>query len=582
MLKNFLRIAWRNLIRKKGYSAINILGLAVGMACCLLILMWVEDEMSYDRFHKQSDDIYRVVTELRYGERSTNLATTPAPLAPMLKQEIPDIMEYCRYYQYDGSLIQFTDKAFFERQIHFADPSFFKIFTFSPVEGNIESSLEDKRSIVITESIAQKYFGDGNALGQVLSIKGLGDFSVSAVLDEIPSNSHFQFDFILPFDNLIDLGEPLEGWGRMRYFTYILARENAYPDSLESKIAGFFKEHEIRIPAKLHLQSLRAIHFDSSFGYDFVVHGDRNYIYIFSIIALFVLLIACINFMNISIARASDRAREVGMHKVLGANRWALLRQFIGETLLVTFVSLLLAIVIVELFLPAYNSLVAKKISLFSNGIVHLIAVLLLFTIITGLFAGSYPALFLSSLHPSQVLKGVWQSGKKRTTFRKILVVSQFVISIFLISCTAIITNQLDYMRNKKLGFDKEQIIFVPLRDDTGQRYDALKKDLLHLSGVSRNKEMGIRKVLGASVSDIVFLLLKEFTRWIIIANFIAWPVAYFYMNRWLQAFAFRVNVSLWILLGAGIAALLIALLTVSYQAVRAATINPVDVIKYE
>jgi len=797
MFKNYLKIALRNIRRHKGFSFINIVGLAIGMACCILIVLFVRDELGYDSYHTQADQIYRVIkkTETK-GEMSVSLSTPP-PLGPALVHDFPDIVNYVRFISTleDEVLIGYKDKKFYETRFFFADQTVFNVFSFSLIKGNPETALQEPYSVLITEEIADKYFGEDDPLGKVLNFNNRDDYRITGVLRNIPHNSHFRFDFLASFVTLNHYFIlPLDDWGSCALYTYLLIPEKDSASEMEEKFGGFLQSHvgKDHWLKDLHLQPLTSIHLHSHFKGEIEANGEMAYVYIYSAIALLILLIASINFINLSTARHLNRAREVGMRKVLGANRAQVIRQYLGESVLLTFIALPVSLVLVELFLPVFNSLVKKELTV---GYIHnlpLVLAMVAVTFLIGAVSGIYPALFLSAFQPTRIFRGGFQSGSPRSRLRSILVLAQFSISILLIACTLIINNQLNYIRNKKLGFDKEHVLVLPLKERSilymyrsirnellqnpnvlkvaiasdapgqtginsnpflpegyekdnrifipnmrvdydfietmgieiaegrgffpefttdasqafilneaacrkigwesplgkqlewfpgGDRYkkgsvigvvkdfhfkslhreieplvlhiwpgsydnilirmrpDDIKGTLSYVqkiwntlapnfpfiysfldedfdklyrseerlgrifiyfsllsifiaslgliglasySAEQRTKEIGIRKVLGASVSNIVLLLSKEFTRWALLANFIAWPIAYSIMHSWLQNFAYRAGIGLGTFLFTATLTFLIALVSVGYQSLTAALADPVRSLRYE
>jgi len=785
LIKNYLKIALRNIKKHTWYSIINIAGLAIGMTCCILILLWVQDELSYDRFHENASDIYRVIQDINFADHSTTWTITQGPLGPSLKKDFPEIINATRITG-RGFRLTYNDRSF-DEVLGMADSSIFEMFTFPLIKGNPATALADPNSIVLTEEMAEKYFGEENPIGKTIQADNEYDFLVSGVLKKIPDNSHLQFDFIIPFIFGRELNYTVDRWGNSQFRTYVQIQKGIPPQEVIQKISGYlYEKPTIEKDARLNLQPLTRIHLHSNYEFD-SAHGDITYVALFSLVAFFILFIACSNFMNLATARSGNRAKEVGMRKVAGAHRSSIIKQFFGESILLAFIALFFSLIIVKLLLPAFNNLAAKELSLNISG--NLLDLLILFGIalLTGIISGSYPAIFLSSFQPVKVLKGSLRSGQKGSVFRKILVVTQFSLTILLIICTGIVYNQLNYLRNMKLGYDKEHMIYMGMRGDMRTNFDTLKNELLinsNISGVTassnvptygytfsnslwrwegqnpdeeilmravfidydyfktfgmeiaegrsyskefstdtteaiivneaavkamrmksplgkrlsineqnfqiigvvknynfrslrqgidplillfepqasrvlfaklksenisqtigyiekirekfapgypsnyhfldealddlyrseervgmifryfsvlaifisclglfglasfmaeqRTKEIGIRKVLGATVSNIVLLLTKEFTKWILVANIIVWPLAYYAANKWLQGFAFRTTIGLWIFILAAAMVLFIALLTVSYQSFKAATANPIDTLKYE
>ena len=786
MIKHYLKIVLRNIRRHKGYSFINITGLAIGMACCLLITIWVLDELSYDKFHEKSANLYRVEENQDYSGRNYHVCVTPYPLAPALKADIPEIADATRYFWTGGLLFRYKDKAFFEDDIRAVDPSFLNMFSYPLIKGDKNTALDSPYSLVINQEIAAKYFGEEDPLGKVISVNNEYDFTVTGLMKNVPHNSHLQFSMLIPYEFMKDTGKTREtDFGSNSIFTFIQLDEKASVDQVNKKIHGFIRDRNPESVTSLMLMPYTRLHLHQYFGWE--SSGEAiQYVYIFSIIALFVLLIACINFMNLSTARSANRAKEVGLRKVVGALKGHLIRQFYGESVLFALIALILAVGIVILLLPAFSSVADKPLSWNVTGIGMILAGLAAITLFTGLVAGSYPALFLSAFQPVRVLRGRIKSGAASSQFRKILVVIQFSLSILLIIGTTVVYKQMNYMKNRRLGWDKEHLVYIPLRSELQKSYPTLKSELAkdsrilgvtgtwmlptHLGsnaggadwegkdpnqevliginpvdfdfietlgiemaegrsfsreyssdlsktfivneevaklmgkesvigerfsfvgvkgaivGVMKNfhykpvrekieplaiivdpeqinyvlirippenipvslklientwnriipnypfeyhflnqifdsmyraeakigtllkyfailavfiaclglfglasftaeqrtKEIGIRKVLGANVSQVTLLLCREFFLLVLLANIIAWPSAYFIMKHWLQSYAYRTSLGLFIFIAALAAALLVALLSVSFQAVKAALSHPADSLRYE
>jgi len=800
MLKHYLKIALRHLLRHKVYSLINIGGTAIGLASCILIFLYVQDEAGYDRYHANFNRVYRVVNERTLNGATSQVAATPAPWAPILQKDYPEIESYARFYPAPGRwLVSHENKNFFEERFFAADSSVFRVFSWKLLAGDPQTALREPYSMVVTPQFAQKYFGSAEAINQTLVVNDSIAFKITAVMQNAPKNSHFTFDFLISFSTLPKMfGEWMVNHMRGPVlYAYLLMPENYHPGQFQPKLNAFIEKYVAEgararnLVITPRLQPLRDIHLFSNLEGEIAPQGNSTTLYIFAAIAGLILLMACINFINLSTARATLRAREVGVRKVVGSNRGGLIRQFIGESLVVGVAAMSLALVLVELLLPYLNLLSGKALSLrlFENPQFAFILVAITGTV--GLLAGIYPAFVLSAFSPATVLKGMtpFGAGGKLSWLRQAFVVFQFVISIALIIGTAVIFKQLYFLKTQKLGFDKEQIAVIPLHADqllrqarliknelarspaienismtTGvpaiavggdfvrpenapidqnvvtqilqvdeaflptfdlelmagsnfnavstwlQRVDfiinqtavkqfgfgspenALGKRLtvdvdytatvigvvkdfhtaslreqvaplllgnfmqprflavrikrgeiptalgfmqsawsklfpttpfeysfldqefarlyqseeqlgkivgqfsflaifiamLGLFGLSsfmtqqRTKEIGIRKVLGATIANILALFSKEFVWLVLMANLLAWPLAYYAMNQWLQEFAYRINIGWWIFTLAGGMALLIALLTVSTQAIKAALANPVEALRYE
>jgi len=793
MLNNYLKITIRNIRKNKGYSFINIFGLAVGMACCILILLWVKDELSFDRFHDNADVIYRV-TEHQYNSSGDYfpVAVTPWPLAEALKDDFPEIVDSARLRILSGRLISYKDKKFNERDFVAVDPSFLKMFSFPLVKGDISTALTEPNTILITEETAARYFGDEDPIGKVLAYNNNIDFKVTGVLKNVHHNSHVQFDFLVPFESTLREFGWTDSWWTNNYTTYVQLADNTYVQHISDKVYNYMKKIHSENRTRLIMQPLTDIHLRSDYAIDLYGQTENKaiYIYAFSVIAVFVLLIACINFMNLSTARSEKRSKEVGLRKVVGASRHNIITQFYGESLFMTVISFFIALILVYLLLPAFNNVSGKLLSLDSMKEPVFLLGLFGIMLITGLVSGSYPALVQSSFQPVDSIKGTGlrlSSKSGKSLFRSTLVVVQFTLSIILIVGTLIVYKQINYMLNKELGYEKESIVYFTKRGNLRTQYDAFKSELLrdpNIVGVTvssdiptytvhsttgfswegktpetsflihqfsvdhdyvktfnmniiagrnfsrefpvdettqsfivnetavkamglknpvgskfslyrnegqiigvvedfhykslqkeieplvlriesqrdnyvfvkfrsehmqeaiasvrgvyksfnpdypleytfldeaverlydseqktrkvfnyftlvailisclglyglaaymaqqKTKEIGIRKVLGASIMNIVTNLSKEFILLVFMANTIAWPLAYYFMNKWLKNFAYRIDLSVWTFVLSGLAALAIALLTISYQSIKAATADPADSLRYE
>jgi putative ABC transport system permease protein len=793
MLKNYLKIALRNITRRKIFSFINIIGLAVGMACTILILLWVQDELSYDKFFKNADNIYLVLR----GDKSGMTAVTSKMLAPALRQDLPEIEKSTSFMQLPESfkfLIQNGNRGF-EENVLMADTNFFKVFSYKFKEGNQATALFAPNSIILTEEAAKKYFGNENAMGKPLEVSGFGRktvMNVSGILENIPTQSQMQSQIILPVDWFKSIGINFDIWEDQSFKTYIQLKDNSAVRDLPAKI----KQCEVKnFPNQntnnlsYSLFPLTKIHLYGNSIKFLETTGDIKYVQIFVIIAIIILLIASINYMNLSTALSLKRTKEVGIKKTVGANRNRLILQFLGESFFISLISYCVAIMFVELLIPEFNFLTGKKLSINFFDL-SFISLSFLVIVITALISGSYPAFFLSSFSVIKVLKGKMITSSWNLFTRKGLVVFQFVTTVVIIVCTIVVFNQMSFIKNSNIGFDKENLLCIKMTGDSNSRFKVLRNEfkknpevisvsrsepvsstltnttsvswkgksvneekhfwvlytdyslaatykfqislgryfskqyptdktdayvineaaaksmglkspldneielwgrkgkiigvvkdfhfasyhtaieplifkipndnqqadrfrvvtirfkssapdklissfekiwheqladspfnyyfyddflnkqyfseirmgtifkyfsfisiliaclglfgLVSISTEQRTKEIGIRKVLGASTSNVALILTKDFLILVVASNIIAWPVAYYFMNKWLQDFAYRVDIGWWIFALAGVIALVIALVTVSFQAIKAAMANPVKSLRYE
>jgi putative ABC transport system permease protein len=498
MFKNYLKIAARNLARQKGNAFINITGLAIGMTCSMLILMWVQHELSYDKFNMNVDDIYRVVENQYYtGGQVFPTAVTPAPLAPALKEQFPEVIKSTRF-NFTSLTIKKDEKNFTEG-VAFADPDIFEIFTIPFIKGDPQTALSEPHSIVLTEEAATKYFGTDEPVGQALKINNRDDFLVTGVIKNMPDNSHLKYELLAPFIYLEELGNSLQSWGSNWCYTYVLLQKNASPPEVDRKIINLVKKNQEKSVTEIYLQPLTKIHLYSSGKYtaDIGGHGDIQYVRIFSIIAIFVLLIACINFMNLATARSERRAKEVGLRKVVGAQRHQLVMQFFSEAILLTLLAFIAALLFTELLLPLFNDLSGKTLSLCESN-TNLFFGFFAIALVSGIISGSYPALFLSSFNPVATLKTARSSHPAiaGSVFRKILVVFQFVLSVIMIIGTLVVSRQIDYIRNKNLGLEKENIGYVWMAGEFRQKSEIAKQELLknpNIIAVTRTDQLPTR-----------------------------------------------------------------------------------------
>ena len=487
LLGNYLKIALRKVRRQKAYSFINVAGLAVGLAACLLILLWVKDELSYDNFHEKADRIYRLAEFETIGGVSARLAVAPFVSAPTFAADIPEVETYARLLR-AAPLAVVEGRRFDLSDIYYTDPGFFDIFSHILLAGDRETALDAPGSLVLTEETARKLFGRTDVVGETVNFNNETDLKVTAVTANVPANSHFRFNGLASIGTVAerpDIRPVLTEWFRITGWVYLLLKDRADPRAVEAKMESVVLKHagdELRRSGSsmaFHLQPLADIHLRSRLEGEIAAVGDIRYVYVFSLIAAFILVLACVNFMNLSTARSAGRGKEVGLRKVMGARRGSLVLQFLGESVLLSVLASVIAVVLVALALPAFNRLADKAIgpaSLLSAGSVLALAGLVL---LTGLLGGSYPALFMSAFRPAAVLKGDVGRGLKRGFFRSALVVFQFSVSIVLMAGALIVLSQTRYMKTRDLGFDAGRVLVINMRDAAARRNaEALALDL--------------------------------------------------------------------------------------------------------
>ena len=480
MLTSYLKIAIRNMKRHKVYSLINILGLAVGMTCVILIFLWIQDEMRYDRFHEKADRIYRVINTSEWEGKRSMFVYTAAGIGPALVNDYPDIVDAVTIDK-RHVVIQNRKKRFFETVIY-TDPQILEIFSFPLVKGDPETALARPNAIVISEEMARKYFGDENPIGKALTLNESKDYTVTGVMENIPQHSHLHFHFLVFFHNK---DYYLDQYGVSNFYTYILTSESFNLKEYMERIDDFTekyrgKESRYTYKTRYELQPLTSIHLYSNIRGEFESNGSIVYVMVFSGVAVLILLIACFNHVNLSTALYTKRQKEVGIRKVVGADRRLIMNQFLGESLLITLLSFLVGVVLVLLFLPLFNTLTGKVLTL--HQLNHWIVFIGLpaLMILVGFCSGFYPSLYMSALRPERILKGTHQNRLKGQGFRRVLIVAQFSVSVLFIACTLIINNQLHYIRTRDLGFDKEQILHLKV-DDTEvlKKLEAIKGEFL-------------------------------------------------------------------------------------------------------
>ncbi len=795
MFKNYLKIAVRNIFKNKIYSFINIAGLSIGLAGFILISILIKNELSYENFHKKENRIYRVVEiQNQKGIGKLNVAVTMGPLSPALKDYFPEIESSARLKPVPSVFCKIGSEGFYEDGLSFADQSVFNIFTIPFIKGNPKTALETPNSLIISETIAQKYFNNDNPLGKTITISGVtesSDFIVTGVFKDYPKNSHIFFNMLGSYKFIENSFSWLKSWETNSLATYILLKKGINYKEVENKFSRFLKDNvpkESQSDLQMYLQPLKDVHlYSTNITYQTYSRneGSAETVYLFSIIAFFILLIACINFMNLATARSTKRIKEIGMRKVLGSSRRKLIYQFIGEAVFISLIAFVLSIFIVEITFPLFKNIFEDRIIFSYTGSAMFFLELIGITLFVGIISGSYPAVFLSNFQPAQSLKGNLPSKNKGSFLRKVLVILQFSIAVILMICTGIVANQMSFIRNKNLGFNKEHIIYLPIRSkDTRDKINLIKtelrknpqiidaaagsglagasgsegdvtvagtngqtklmmrysyvdpdyintmqmkivegrnfsplhstdssasviineaavkkfgwknpigkqfenKPLLTVIGVvkdfnffslhsaigplmmsiqpdefnyllirikpgnipetinyiestwkrivpgrpfdyafldkhfddiyksdrqtgemfgffsflaifiaclglfglasytveQRTKEIGVRKVLGASVGSVIFLLSKDFLMLVLAAAIIAAPVSYYLMNNWLQDFAYKIQINWWMFAAAAAIALTIAIGTTIFHALKAATSNPIKSLRYE
>ncbi|MFW5821037.1 MAG: FtsX-like permease family protein [Bacteroidota bacterium] len=494
MLKNFIIISFRNLVRQRGFSTINLLGLTMGLTISFLILLYIFNELSYDKYHDDADRIYRIAVKGNLGEMPLNVAVTPGALAHNLTRDMPGIEEHTMF-EHLGSdqLFRNDDKKYYENHLIYADSNFFKVFSFNFLYGDPRNALNEPYTIVLKESLAKQFFGTANCIGKDLKINNENNYRITAVIQDPPQESHLPVNFIASFSTRIRENGPgmLEDWGAMMYYSYIKLDANVKEENFEEKIKNYFIEkldEEVDDPKFSilpDLQPVTSIHLNSRLLGELKPNSDISYIYILSLIAIAILFIAGINFMNLSTARSAGRAKEVSIRKILGSTREKLIYQFIGESVFLSLLAFLFALVLIEILLPVFNNLTHKSIGFDSYFNFELILIFLGITLLIGVFSGSYPAFYLSSFNPVKVLHSGLKSGNPKKSLRNILVFIQFMISTGLIASTFIIFTQLDYIREKKLGFDKDNSIAIFLRNaEIKQNAASLKEEFTRLAAV--------------------------------------------------------------------------------------------------
>jgi putative ABC transport system permease protein len=491
MFKNYLKTAWRNFLKYKFFSVINITGLALGLACCILAGLFIIDELSYDRQNKDATRIYRVVKDFINDDGGkTPDATTPPAIATAIQKEIPEVEHVTRLFPRgwgNNFYVRSGEKKFMEENLYHADSSVFEVFTIPFVKGDPKTALDDPNAIVLTESAATKYFGREDPIGKTLDVDDWPPKVVTAVIKDIPRNAHFKIDMIASLKSLDAGGRLNQAWGWYSFYTYMKLKPGSGIASVDKKIRAIVKKNQPADRNYFYSQALTSIHLSSHLGSELMPNSDKSYLYIFGTIVLFIILIACINYVNLTTSRSSLRAKEIGVRKISGAARSALAWQFLGESVMFSLVASIVSVAIAQFLLPAVNTITGKHLALNPGGNYFIVVIVFVFALLTGVLAGIYPALYLSSFNPVNALQGGRFPGLKNFNFRKILVVAQFTISITLITGAAVVIQQVSFIQHAKLGLDKDHVITINdvLYLDADKRA-ALKNELLQIPGVTK------------------------------------------------------------------------------------------------
>jgi len=525
MFKNYFKTAWRSLRKNKTFSILNITGLSIGLACSLLIALYVLDELSYDKFNTNADRIYRIDKQIKFGDFNYNGAGTPAIMGPAFAKDFTQIEQYTRFSSNPGVVIRKGNESIREDRVVYADSSLFDVFTLHMIAGDKKSALIEPHSLVITESTARKYFSSLDVIGKTLLVDNTINYKITGVIKDIPRQSHFNFDLFMPTCELMQSHD--NSWLPTNFHTYLLLKPGTDFREFEKQMNRTMDQYLApQLQSKLNmskdafdkagnyikcsLMPLTDIHLHSHLAEELGINGSIQYVYIFSAIAIFILLIACINFMNLSTAHSANRAKEVGIRKVMGGLKNNLIAQFLTESLVACFLSFVIAIVGAALLLPLFNKLADKSITAFILFSPSILSGILLILILVSLISGSYPAFFLSSFQPIKVLKGTLSTGFKGSALRNTLVVLQFTISVILMIGTLVIYNQLKYIRNKDLGFNKEQVLILQNTSALDNNTTAFTNELLQMPGVKNVTSSGFLPVTG-SRNDQAFITVPEY-----------------------------------------------------------------------
>jgi len=497
MLKNLIKTAVGHILKHFGYSVLNILGLTLGISSALFLIIYVADEISYDHYHEKADRIYRVSTTIKEPDDKFTWIVAQIPFGPQVVHDYPEVQSFVRFIPMPRALYKFEDKEFNEENFFYVDSTLFDIFSYKVIKGEVKSALLAPKKIILTEKIANRYFGKSDPIGKTLTT-GNDTYEVTGVIQDVPSNSHFRFDAVASRNNL---PKQLGSWGNFGVYTYLLFPANFDVKAFETKMQGMYETYmkpifgPMNITLSYILEPITRIHLYSTNANEPEPTGSITYVYIFGIVAIFLVLIAAMNYMNLATARSTKRAREVGLRKVVGSRRSPLVLQFLSESMAFTFISLIISIILIILLLPIFNHLAGKSFNLQVIYSPVVIISLLAVMIIVGIFGGSYPAFFLSRFSPVTVLKGEITPGSAGSLFRKILVVIQFTVSVIMIICTLIVFTQLNYLKTMDQGFDQKNVISLQLNGPMSRKYPVLKQGLLENPNVkfvtSTNSSVG-------------------------------------------------------------------------------------------
>jgi len=483
MFKHYFIIALRNVLRNKIYSLINILGLALGMACCILIMLWIQDELNYDSFNVNKENIYRVNKIWRKGEISDQ-ATTPAPLAQALKANFPEIKNATRILGINQTIFRHKDKIFTEQDGGYADNEFLQLFTFPLVKGNVNNALLSPNSLILSKELAIKYFGKTDPIGQTIIMDNNDILTVTGILVDIPENSHLQFDFLISFESLPEAVK--NDWHNSSYYTYILLNGNSVVSTLEPKIERYLEKPIQDTTSILYLQPLNKIHlYSSNLKMNLSTSGNIMYVFVFSLLAFFILILACINFINISTASSVTRSTEIALKKFLGAQKRNLIAQFLSESILLCLLSFIIALIISIYLLPSLNSVSGKSFSVESLLDPLFLVFNISIVLITGILSGVYPAIYLSSFHTIDLFKKVFRSRRNSLVIRKVLVIFQLFITVIILIEVIVVSKQTKFLINKDLGYKKKSLIFIPINSEMTNNYESFKMELLNNHAIS-------------------------------------------------------------------------------------------------